>query len=383
MGAAEWDIVVIGAGIAGASVAAELAEAGKRVLVLEREAGPGYHATGRSAALYEPSYGPPVIRALTRASGPAFNAPPTAERPHPLLRPRDVLILGLVGQEASFVAAEAELDLPRLSAAETHARLPILRADGVFGALLDSTAADIDVEALHRQFLRRFAASGGALRLNSAVTGLRAEGGHWRIETPQDTLRAAVVVNAAGAWADALAHLAAVRGVGLVPKRRTALTVAAPAGLSIGDWPMVGDADETFYLRPDAGRLLLSPADETPSEPCDAQPDEWDVAVAIDRVQRVFDLPVRRIESRWAGLRSFVADKAPVVGYANDAPDFFWLAGQGGCGIQTAPALARMAAALLLERDIPAEISAEGVTAAQLAPARPTLADRAQGGVAL
>jgi len=365
---------VIGAGIAGASVAAELAAAGQDVLLLERESAPGYHTTGRSAALYTPSYGPPVIRALTRASASAFNAGPTAERPHPLLRPRDVLFIARADQIDSLEAAAADLPVTRLGPAQARAMLPLLREDYLAGALHDAGSADIDVEALHRQFLRALTAHGGDLRLRAEVTAITREGAGWRIATPQGEVTGEMLVNASGAWADAIALMAGVAPVGLVPKRRTAMLVAPPAGQNVDDWPMVVDIDETFYLRPDAGKLLLSPADETPSEPCDAQPDEWDVAVCIDRVQQAVDLPVRRVEHKWAGLRSFVADKAPVVGHAPDAPGFVWVAGQGGYGIQTAPALGRAAAALALGQPIPQDIADQGVRAEALAPRRQALA---------
>jgi len=178
------------------------------------------------------------------------------------------------------------------------------------------------------------------------------------------------VVNAAGAWADDLAAMAGIERIGLTPKRRTALLVDPPAGLNPDPWPMAVDIDEEFYIKPDAGKLLLSPADETPSPPCDAQPEDLDVAIAIDRIQTAFDLPVRRVAHKWAGLRSFVADKAPVVGHAPDAPGFVWLAGQGGYGIQSAPAMARTAAALTLGRPIPADIADQGVTPQALSPIR-------------
>lgn len=365
---------MIGAGIAGASVAAELAALGQDVLLLERESAPGYHTTGRSAALYTPSYGPPVIRALTRASRAAFDAPPTPDRPHPLLKRREVLFIATAAQQASYDAALAELPVTPITAAEARAKLPLLRGDYLAGALLDAESADIDVDALHRQFLRALTAQGGEMRLRAEVTGIARDGAGWRVETPQGEVAAEMVVNASGAWADVMAGLAGVAPIGLVPKRRTALLVAPPAGHSVDDWPMVVDVDEAFYLRPDAGKLLLSPADETPSPPCDAQPEEWDIALCIDRVQQAVDLPVRRIEHKWAGLRSFVADKAPVVGHAPDAPGFVWLAGQGGYGIQTAPALGRAAAALALGRPLPEDIVAEGVTAPSLAPRRKALA---------
>jgi len=371
-----WDVAVIGAGIAGASVAAELAALGARVVLLEREAQPGYHTTGRSAALFTVAYGPRVIRALSRASAAAFNAPPDAARPHPLLRPRGALFIARADQAASLAALAAELGnaAQHIDATDARARLPILRPDYAAGALFDRSAADIDVDALHRQYLRALTARGGTLRTGAEVLALSRDGAGWRVETPAGALHAGIVVNASGAWADGIAALAGVAPVGLVPKRRTALLVAPPEGQNPENWPMIVDVDEQFYMKPDAGKLLLSPADETPSPPCDAQPDELDVAICIDRIQTAFDLPVRRIEHKWAGLRSFVADKCPVTGFAPDAPGFFWLAGQGGYGIQSAPALARAAAALALGRAIPDDIAAEGVTADALAPRRQALA---------
>ncbi len=368
-------IVVVGGGIAGASIAAELVGAGQDVLLLERESQPGYHTTGRSAALFTPTYGPPVIRALTRASAAALNAPATESRPHPLLRPRDVLFIAREGQAASLAAMREEMGdaLSPMPVADAARRLPLLRPGYLAGALLDRAAADIDVDALHRQYLRALTARGEA-RMKAEVIGLTRDGQGWRITTPQGEIRAEMIVNAAGAWADTVAAMAGIAQIGLRPKRRTALLVAPPPGVSVDDWPMAVDIDEDFYLRPDAGKLLLSPADETPSPPCDAQPDEMDVAICIDRIQTAFDLPVRRIEHKWAGLRSFVADKAPVAGFAPEASGFFWLAGQGGYGIQTAPALARVAAALALGQPIPGEIADQGVTAAALSPRREALA---------
>lgn len=371
-----WDVAVIGAGIAGASVAAELSALGARVVLLEREAQPGYHTTGRSAALFTVTYGPQVIRALSRASVRHFNAPPDAARPHPLLRPRGALFIARADQLGALEALADELGpaAQRTGAADARARLPILRPEYAAAALLDRSAADIDVDALHRQYLRALAANGGTQRNGTEVLALSREGADWRVETRDGALRAGIVVNASGAWADEIAALAGVAPVGLVPKRRTALLVAPPEGRNPESWPMIVDIDEQFYMKPDAGKLLLSPADETPSPPCDARPDEMDVALCIDRIQRAFDLPVRRIEHKWAGLRSFVADKCPVAGFSSDAPGFFWLAGQGGYGIQSAPALARVAAALVMGRDIPGDIAAQGVGADALAPRRRALA---------
>lgn len=366
------DVAVIGAGIAGASVAAELAAAGQRVLLLEQESQPGYHTTGRSAALFTTAYGPAVIRALTRASAPAFHAPPDTARPHPFLRPRSAVFLARPDQRAALAALAADLgDAVRtMPVAEAEARLPLLRPGYLAGALLDNEAADIDVEALHRFYLRRLAAFGGVLRCGAPVTAVARDGAGWRLLAGGQEVRADLVVNAAGAWADDMARLAGVAPVGLEPRRRTAVLVAAPAGSASDGWPMAVDVDETFYIKPDAGKLLLSPADETPSAPCDARPEEIDVATAIDRVQAAFDLPVRRVDHAWAGLRSFVPDRCPVAGHAPDAPGFVWLAGQGGYGIQSAPALARVAAALVLGRALPGDVQDQGVTAAALSPLR-------------
>jgi D-arginine dehydrogenase len=206
--------------------------------------------------------------------------------------------------------------------------------------------------------------------VNAEVTGLARGGAGWRVETPVARIDAKVVINAAGAWADVIAQLADVNAVGLQPRRRTALIVAAPNESNSDDWPMVIDVDEQFYFRPDAGALLLSPGDETPSEPCDAQPDEWDIATAVDRVQTATTLQVHRVRRSWAGLRSFVADRSPVVGFAPDAPGFFWLAGQGGYGIQTAPAMGQLASALVRGEPVSDELARFGVDAFDLRPDR-------------
>lgn len=372
-----FDIAVIGAGIAGASLAAELSLS-KRVVLVERESHPGYHTTGRSAALFTETYGPPVIRALSRASTAFFDAPPDGFAEHPLLLPRGVLMIARDDQMETLRRLVAEVaplgDVRLVDAAEAEARAPLLRKGYVAGAMVEPGARDIDVHGLHHGYLKQFRARGGTLLTQTDVRGLARDGGGWQIETGTTILQADVIVNAAGAWADEIAALAGAAPVGLMPKRRTALIVAAPEGVDPGGWPMVVDVDESFYMKPDAGRLLISPADETPSPPCDAQPDEYDIAVCVDRIETAFDLSVRRIENRWAGLRSFVADKTPVAGYDPHVPGLFWLAGQGGYGIQSAPALARVAAALVEGRDIPGDIADQGVEEAALRSDRQDLA---------
>jgi D-arginine dehydrogenase len=374
-----FDVIVIGGGIAGASVAAELAS-DRRVAVLEAEAQPGYHSTGRSAAVFMPSYGPPVIRALTRASRAFFESPP-ADIEHPLLHHRGALFIAREDQRPALARMAAEQPEVTPVPAPRDA-VPLLREGYAAAALHDPHASDLDVAALHQHCLRRLRAAGGTIVSGAPVRALgRAparDGGRWRVATPAGTFAAPVVVNAAGAWADALARLAGVRPLGLVPKRRTAMIVDPPAdpALTAGleSWPLVVDIDEDFYLKPEAGKLLISPADATPTAPCDVQPEELDVAIAVDRIERAFAVSVRRIERKWAGLRSFLPDGDPAAGYAPDADGFFWLAGQGGYGIQSAPALARAAAALVRGAPLPGDIRAEGATEEALSPARPALA---------
>lgn len=382
------DVLVIGAGMAGASAAYELAAHG-RVVLLEREEQPGYHATGRSAALYSQTYGHPTVRALTVASWEFYGNPPDGFAVAPLLTPRGVLLIGGDGQRASLAAALVDgraltPSVRGLDTATALALVPALRPERVAGAVLEPDAMDMDVHAIHQGYLRGLRARGGRLVTGAGVMALVRRDGVWTASSTAGEHAAPVVVNAAGAWADRVAALAGARTVGLQPKRRTAVTFdpvfedPALAG-GMARWPMVIDVDEAFYVKPEGGRLLASPADETPSEPCDIQPEELDVAVAADRVESAFRLSVRRIGHRWAGLRSFVEDRVPVVGFAPDTPGFFWLAGQGGYGIQTAPAMARTAAALVVGGGLPAAVGAHGVTAAALAPERLWMAGDSAG----
>ena len=373
------DFLIVGAGMAGASAGYELAAHGT-VLLLEREGQPGYHSTGRSAALYTRTYGHPVVRAMTAASWGFYSAPPAGFTEAPLLTPRGVLLIGRADQEASLAAAYAEgralaPTMERLDRAATLARAPLLRDDYAVGAVWEPDAMDMDVHAIHQGYLRGLKARGGRLVTNAGATAVERRDGLWILETPAGAFAAPVLVNAAGAWADVLAGMAGVRPIGLVPKRRTAILFDPvfdnPSGLDgLGGWPMVIDVDETFYVKPDAGRLLASPADQTPVEPCDAQPEEWDVAVTVERVTTAARFQVRRIAHKWAGLRSFVADKVPVVGFDDDAPGFFWLAGQGGYGIQTAPAMGRGAAALATGAALPGDVVELGATESALSPNR-------------
>jgi D-arginine dehydrogenase len=229
---------------------------------------------------------------------------------------------------------------------------------------------DIDVNALHQGYLRGLKARGGELRTDAAVHELSRKDGSWIAKTKAGEFRGAVIVDAAGAWGDEVAALAGARPVGITPKRRTAILFQPPAGIDSRDWHSVIDADEQFYFRPDAGRIMASPADETPSPPCDAQPEELDIAILIDRLEQAADLPVRRIENRWAGLRTFAKDKTPVVGFDSKVENFFWLVGQGGYGIQTAPGISRLVGALVQGKGVPADLADLGVTQQALSPAR-------------
>ena len=371
------DFIIIGAGIAGASAAYELASDSK-VIVLERESQPGYHTTGRSAALYTQVYGNRVIRAITSASRAFFEAPPTGFAEHPLLTPRGTLLIGRDDQEASLAMALEEgtrtVDsVSMIGANDVAMKVPFLKAGYAKGAVWEPDARDMDVHAIHQGFLKGLRARGGKVITDAEVLGLSSSGGDWTIETRAGTFRAPVVINAAGAWADVVAKMAGARIVGLVPKRRTAFTFDVPAGTHVEKVPAVIDVDETWYIKPESGRLLGSPADETPSEPCDAQPEELDLAIAIDRIEQAIAFGIGRLHSKWAGLRSFVADKTMVAGFAKKTPGFFWLAGQGGYGIQTCPGMARIAAELARGRAFPQEVADRGVDTSDLSPDRLSL----------
>jgi len=368
------DVLVIGAGIAGAGCAYEIARHATVALV-EREPQPGYHTTGRSAALYTRTYGNETMRALTRASFGFLSSPPAGFAEIPILSPRATALVARIDQRDRLRAVFDECrqrvaTLRWIGADEVRHLVPIFRDGQVDAAILEPDSSDIDVHALHHGYLRGLRARGGSVHSRAEVTRLERQANGWRVETSAGTFAAPIVVNAAGAWADLVAGLAGAAPIGLVPKRRTAVTFDPPAGADIGAWPAVIDVDEQWYVKPEAGRLLASPADETPSPPCDAQPEEYDIAVLVDRLAQATTLVVPRLRARWAGLRSFVADKTLVAGFDPDVPGFFWLAGQGGYGIQTAPAASRVAAALALGRPMPPEVAAEGVDAAHLAVSR-------------
>ena len=371
--AAAADVIVLGAGMAGASLAATLAPT-RRVVLLELEEQPGLHATGRSAAMFFESYGNATVRALTRASRAFFEAPPPGFADAPLLSPRAALFVAdasrLPALDALLETHAQTTSFVQLDADEAMQHCPILRPDWIAGGLLDESGHDMDVAAIHLGYLRLGRHSGMRLVTGAGASTIERVAGGWRVRTQAGDFVAPVVVNATGAWADRVAQAAGVRPIGLAPLRRTAVLLPAPAGHDVTRWPMVIDAEEEFYFKPDAGKLLLSPANEDLMEPCDAMPDDIDVAIAVDRFEQATTMQVTRVGHSWAGLRSFVADRSPVAGYAPDAAGFFWLAGQGGYGIQMAPALARAAAALLDGAVLPDDVAVQGVTAEALAPGR-------------
>jgi D-arginine dehydrogenase len=368
------DILIIGAGMAGASAAYFLAPHG-RVTLLEREAQPGYHATGRSAAMYSETYGNATVRAITTASKPFYFDPPQGFSDYPLITPRGSLIVGTAADEDTLRAVWREMRalVPNVqwwTQDQILQRVPVLRPDMAHCGVFEPDAMDLDVHAIHQGFLRGAKVAGAQLVCGAGVQHLQREPGGWRVDTAAGSFLAPVLINAAGAWCDEVAQLAGVTPVGLVPRRRTAFTTDAPHGCAITNWPLVIDAQESFYFKPDAGVLLVSPANEDAVSPQDVQPEELDVAIAVDRVETATTLQIRQVRRKWAGLRSFVADKSPVVGFAPDAPGFFWLAGQGGYGIQTAPAMGHLAAALVRGLPVPADLAALGVRAQDLAVGR-------------
>lgn len=356
-----YDIVIVGAGIAGASLAAAVAP-NASVLLIEAEDMPGYHATGRSAAYWSESYGGPGVQPLTSASGPVLQA-------GGFLAPLGSLHIGRTADAAAIDAFLAEFDdtpvvLERVDPATL---VPGLRDDWTLG-VMEASSAYIDVAALHAECLARARRAGAELIVDSPLRAATRVGGQWLVETSAGSFGATALVNAAGAWADTVARMAGAVPIGIQPYRRTMAQLrtapAAPEGL-----PHVGDISGQFYFKPEAGgRLWLSPHDETPVDPCDVQPEELDVAIAIDRFERVVDWKVEAVERRWAGLRSFAPDRLPVYGFDPRMPGFFWCAGQGGFGIQTAPAGAALAAALLLGRSPDPIVAA--IDPAAYAPAR-------------
>lgn len=370
----EADFLIIGAGIAGASTGYFLAPHGKTIL-LERESQPGYHSTGRSAALYTVAYGTPQVRALTAASRAFLDQPPAGFSDHPLLSPRGELVVDFSGDpdelQRQYESGKASVaDMRLLSADQACDLVPVLRRDKVQGAMLDPSAADIDTDALHQGFLRGIRQQGGEIHCTSDVTRIDKVAGGWQVQCGEQLYHARVLVNAAGGWCDQIARLAGVAPIGLIPKRRAAFTFLPPEGVDSHAWPCLVDLHEAFYFKPDAGQLLGSPANADPVEPHDVQPEELDIALGIYQIEEHTTLSIRRPQHTWAGLRSFVADGDLVGGYDPQAEGFFWVAAQGGYGIQTSAAMGEACAALIRGLPLPTHIAAFGLSEAMLSPAR-------------
>ncbi|MGH8438868.1 MAG: NAD(P)/FAD-dependent oxidoreductase [Pseudomonas sp.] len=370
-----FDSVIIGAGIAGASLGYRLAEQ-QSVLLLERESQPGYHSTGRSAAMFMEAYGTPQIQALTRASRAFYQSPPAGFCEHRLLEPRGCLYVANLEQQALLASSYAQnlangTEVRLLDPEAAVEMVPSLKGEAIAGAFHEPGAMDLDVHALHQGFLRGFRQAGGELRCNAElVEGAFAEG-LWQLHLADGSVvQARQLVNAAGAWADQVAAVCGVPPVGLQPCRRSAFTFEGPQDQAFAQWPAVIGVDESFYFKPDAGQLLGSPANADPVEPQDVMPEELDVATGIYNIEALTTLTIRRPSHTWAGLRSFVADGDLVIGRDPQTPAFFWLAAQGGYGIQSAAGVSQLACALLLDQVLPASLHREGVEPQRLSPAR-------------
>ncbi|MGB6182460.1 MAG: FAD-dependent oxidoreductase [Rhodococcus sp. (in: high G+C Gram-positive bacteria)] len=370
----DTDVLIIGGGIAGASTAYELS-ADRSVCLLETEAALASHSTGRSAAMFLETYGNQVIRALTTASRAFLLDPPDMVR-GAVLTPRPFVQFAGPGRGDALARMflslqELSPDASLLSPEEAVDRAPLLRPGAVESAVLEPGAMEMDVDALYQGFLRGARRRGASVHTSSPVTGIRRTGERWQVDTSGGTTwTASILVNAAGAWADEVAHLAGVAHIGLQPRRRTIFVMDAPDNAESGRHPLISDMDEAFYVKPEGTRLLCSPADESPCPAGDAKADDLEIARALDALAEATVVTDRRVRSSWAGLRSFVSDRTPVVGYDAEADGFFWCAGQGGYGIQTCAALARVSAALVRGEPLPDDITSRGVAAEDLEPAR-------------
>jgi D-arginine dehydrogenase len=378
----DYDVAIIGAGIVGASIAYQLAPH-VSVCLLDAEAQAGYHSTGRSAALYMESYGPPAVRQLTRASFSFFQQSPEGFTQQALISPRAAMMIASPDQTHALDAHEAMVrstgaPIQRLNTEAARAIVPVLRPGAVASASIESRAFDIDVHALHQGFLSGAARHAAAIHLRHRLTRVSRSLGSvqakpWELGFEQaglPSIRASMIVNAAGAWGDEVASLAGIAPMGLIPKRRSAFTFAQPALSGVADWPMVIGVEEDFYFKPDAGQMLGSPANADPVHAHDVVAEELDIATAIDRIQNVTDMIIRRPIRTWAGLRSFVEDGSFVGGFDGQDPGFFWAIGQGGYGIQSAPAVGALYASMILGRAVPSLIQDEGLQLADLSPQR-------------
>lgn len=368
------DFLVIGAGVSGAAAASELALSGTTTL-LEMEERPGYHSSGRSAALYTPNYGPAFVRTIIAASAKFYRDPPAGFADQPLLKPRQALTFVPAGHEARIdeciAAATPDTPLVEISPAQACDLAPLLRREIVTRAVLDPHVMDMDATAIHQGFLKLLKGRHGKLVTDNRVTSIVRTKNVWHVTTATGAVfEAPILINAAGAWADEIGQMAGLPPIGLQPKRRTAIIIARDPDLAPANMPAVDDGATEAYVKLDAGRLMASLGDATPSPPCDAQPEDLDMAMIVDWLERNTHVTVKRIEHSWAGLRNFVADHCPVVGFDRGADGFFWLAGQGGYGIMLAAALGRITRSFVTDGKLPADLAAQGLTESALAPDR-------------
>lgn len=373
------DFIIIGGGIAGASVAYELSLEGK-VVILEMETAPGYHSTGRSAAVMSENYGPALWSRLVTATRGFYENPPVGFTDVPLVTPRGALFLARDGEQ-DLLSKQADELLGRgatieLTSAEEALRFcPVVKSSEFVSALYEPDCMDVDTNALLIGYLKAVKARGGKLATNAKAEALERRGGIWSVQTRNGSFEAPVVVNAAGGWVQEISTLAGLSYRNVVPFRRTAVVFDPPAGSDISAWPMTFDVAETFYFKPEAGRIMVSPVDMALCEPCDAQADELEVAIAIDRIHRFTTMDVRNVKHKWGGLRTFAPDHEPVIGPDPEEPSFIWLAGQGGNGVMGGAAAARLAAAFATNCSIPADIAALGITAGNVSPGRSCVLD--------
>jgi D-arginine dehydrogenase len=368
------DFLVIGGGIAGVSAAYELAQHGS-VTVLEQESTPGYHTTGRSAAISSLNFISPVVQALTVVSRDFLANAPECFGEYPLTSFRQSLWVTQHYQlEAHELMRQEALDrkykVSELSADQVVQRCPVLRRDRVAKGLLEEDTLDLDVHGMLHGYIRGLRARGGTLVLNAEVASICKDGDLWKAQVGDTEYVSPVLINAAGAWGDVIAKKAGVIPLPLRPLRRTVFTFEAPAGVAANSWPFVYDTAEEFYFKLENGIILASAFDEIESVPCDVRPEEFDIAVAIDKIQTVTTLDIRSLKNKWAGLRTFAPDRELVVGEDSDAPGFYWVAGHGGIGLMTAPGAAQALASLIVNGGIPQSLSELGVTKEALAISR-------------
>jgi D-arginine dehydrogenase len=362
---AQFEFAIIGGGIAGASLAYQLAKTGRTIALFEKEATPGYHSTGRSAAFYAPVYGNHTVRCLTKLSGAFYHSPPSEFCEHPLLSPRGALFIADQNNEPQlkdlYNSLKGLSDEVRLLGRDfALEKVPVFKEGSVTACVWDPESHEIDVAALHQGYLKQAKSLGAELFVGSeidAIEDIQGNDGGWIVKAQGNEFVVETIINAAGAWCDKVAKLAGIEGVGLQPKKRSVCIVPVSTEYQIKEWPLVVDVNEAFYFKPEGDSLLISPADETPVEPMDAFTEQVDLATAIDRVSKVINVPLETVSREWAGLRSFVKDKSPVIGFEPGHKKFFWFAGQGGYGIQMADGAARLASSLLLSKPLPAELN--------------------------